>query len=150
MGAGASATDADELVHQATLFVDDSTVARPQLKKSLLMFAKMRKAGVPLGACLQAASLKGLANRPNFSDEDIAAFRAWCLSHVEGITTADLLEDFVGGGGQNDGGGGGGENAAGNVDSDVSKYEQMLRMGVPRGAVKQKMQAEGQDPALLD
>ena len=148
MGAGASATDADELVHQATLFVDDSTVARPQLKKSLLMFAKMRKAGVPLGACLQAASLKGLANRPNFSDEDIAAFRAWCISHDEGgITTADLLEDFVGGGEhQNDGGGGGG----GDVDNDVSKYKQMLKMGVPRGAVENNMRAAGLDPALLD
>ena len=40
MGAGASATDADQLVHQAMRFVDDSTVARPELKQSLLMFAK--------------------------------------------------------------------------------------------------------------
>ena len=85
--------------------------------------------------------MKGLG-RPNISDEDIAAFRAWCLSHEEGgITTTDLLEDFVGGDGQND--------AGDLIDVDVSKYEKMLRIGVPRGSVENKMRAAAVDPALL-
>ena len=34
--------------------------------------------------------------------------------------------------------------------ADVAKYKQMLRMGLPRGAVEQRMAADGLDAALLD
>lgn len=39
--------------------------------------------------------------------------------------------------------------AASGAPADVSKYERMLRMGVPRDAVLQKMRGDGVDPALL-
>ena len=35
-------------------------------------------------------------------------------------------------------------------DPRLAKYERMLKMHLPRGAVEQKMRADGVDPALLD
>ena len=34
--------------------------------------------------------------------------------------------------------------------ADLAKYQKMLKMHLPRGAVEQKMRADGLDPALLD
>ena len=36
------------------------------------------------------------------------------------------------------------------ADPRMAKYQRMLKMHLPRGAVEQKMRADGLDPALLD
>lgn len=65
-------------------------------------------------------------------------------SMSSGQQQRDVVGDGVDASSVGGGGGGGASNGP-----DLSKYMRMLKMGLPRGAVEQKMRSDGLDPGLL-
>ncbi|KAG5189751.1 hypothetical protein JKP88DRAFT_347680 [Tribonema minus] len=96
-------------------------------------YLKMLKAGVPRGAVEMKMSAEGLdpslLDGPG-NDDDAPPSYASVVPAAAAATAAAA--------------------AAAASDPRVNKYLKMLKAGVPRGAVEQKMAAEGLDPSLLD
>ena len=91
MGAGASTGVAEvDLIDAGITFAAQGGKERKELSFVLKKYAKMRKAGVPLGACVQRAQLVD-----KISEEDITAFTDWCRGVGSNITRADISSVFT-------------------------------------------------------
>jgi len=86
-------------------------------------FEKMLKMGLPRGAVEQKMRAEGVD--PGLLDGGDASASASATASASASASAGRRQQ-------------------------VAKYEKMLKMGLPRGAVEQKMRAEGVDPGLLD
>ena len=95
MGAGGSIASED-VASAGIQFCEDNTNElqnAPKLQKSLRKYMKMLKAGVPGGACMQAASIKW-PTRKEHSQRDIDAFAEWCAKNKDfrQITKDDIAQ----------------------------------------------------------
>ena len=98
MGAGAgglTSQQTESLMEEAVLYTSDGTATHRAVGKMLKSLVKMRKAGVPLAACVQRAQIKHGGWQEGLSEEDIARFVTWCERRGQ-ITAADIAMAFPG------------------------------------------------------
>ena len=100
MGAGASgglgAEQAAALADEAVLYASGGGARLDGAAgKMLRSLARMRKAGVPLGACVQRAQIEDGGWRRGLSQDHISRFVAWCQARGQ-ITSADIAMAFPG------------------------------------------------------
>ena len=115
----------------------------PKFKKYKMLF----KMHLPEGAIRQKMGADGLAD---LADEFIDF-----INSPEAKLESSSGANNNGGGGSGGGGSGGGGGGGGGAfkikdDPKFSKYFRMLKMHLPRGAVEQKMAADGVDISILD
>ena len=98
MGAGAGAlseSQTEKFLHEVVLYCADGNHMDFQDHKTgqmLKKIVKMRKAGVPLEACVQRAQIKE-SNWNGLSDEDVQRFLRWCEARGK-ISAADIAAAF--------------------------------------------------------
>ena len=145
MGAGASA---HEVLDAANVFANASK-DRQVLSKCLRRYARMRKAGVPLGACVQKAIID------HVSPDDIHAFVAFCEERGSVVTAEDIFGAF----GTSEAEGILCPAAYANSASDgsnlgkveaVTRAKKMIEVGVPLDACISRLRLEGASEHVID
>ena len=97
MGAGVSTPHmtTDALIGLYTQYTETwKEDTNPHLKRSLRKYAKMRKVGVPLEACVQTMSVIG-KHRDSLTDHDVHMFLQWCSTHAKDVSVECELHDTL-------------------------------------------------------
>ena len=111
-------------------------------------YFRMLKVGLPRDAIKAKMQHEGM--NPAYLDKDPSE-----LVPIDGAAASSSSSAGGGGGGSNNGGndapgGGGGTKVAVSEHPLYAKYFKMMKVGLPKEAIKAKMQQEGANPAYLD